>query len=239
MRYPVQSRPRHTRTFAPAAIVAIIMLQGPAPIAAQPAFTPASYVSGQLPVAPVLAVSGGEVFLEVHVTADGGVDSTRTLRATPPFTDVVINAIRGWRFTPATEAAPPSAAPAAAPIRSAAAAVLVAAVFAPPALNGPTLGVPPHDVLSASDDIPYPTHVVPADYPPRAVGDGAVLLDVTVDGNGAPTDTEIKSSSPAFEAAAWVAARLWSFRPAQRNGRPVPAHTYILFVFRQPVLGMR
>jgi TonB family protein len=230
----VQSLSRHAHKFTLAAIVAMIGLHGPAAIGAQSLFTPASYVNGQLPVAPVLAVSAGEVFLQVNVTADGSVDSIRTLRTTPPFTDATIDVVRGWRFTPATddESSPGSRAPVAGP-------VFVAAMFAPPALNGPTLGQPPTDVLSAPDDIPYPTHAVPADYPPRAIGDGAVLVDVTVDGNGVLTDTEIKSSSPAFAAASMIAARLWSFRPARRNGRPVTTHTYILFVFRQPVVGVR
>ena len=71
------------------------------------------------------------------------------------------------------------------------------------------------------------------------MGDGAVLVDVTVDADGTLTDTTIKSSSPAFDLAATAAARTWSFRPARRDGRPVPAHACLLFVFRQPVLGMR
>jgi TonB family protein len=62
---------------------------------------------------------------------------------------------------------------------------------------------------------------------------------VTVDADGTVTDTEIKSSSPAFDIAAMAAAHAWSFRPARRNGQPVTAHACILFVFRQPVVGRR
>jgi len=185
-----------------------------------------TYVSGELPAAPPLAVSGGEVFLEVAVAASGAVASVRTLRTTPGFTEPTIDAVRGWRFAPATGA-------------QVAEPVLVAAMFSPPALNGPTLGQPAADVLAASDEIPYPTYAAPAAYPPRAMGDGAVLVDVTVDADGTVTDTEIKSSSPAFDIAAMAAAHAWSFRPARRNGQPVTAHACILFVFRQPVVGMR
>jgi len=185
-----------------------------------------TYVSGELPAAPPLAVSGGEVFLEVAVAASGGVASVRTLRTTPGFTEPTIDAVRGWRFAPATGA-------------QVAEPVLVAAMFSPPALNGPTLGQPAADMLAASDEIPYPTYVAPAAYPPRAMGDGAVLVDVTVDADGTVTDTKIKSSSPAFDIAAMAAANAWSFRPAMRNGQPATAHASILFVFRQPVVGMR
>jgi hypothetical protein len=80
----------------------VVALTGSA-AAAQSGFTPARYVSGTLPAAPALAVSGGEVFLDVLVASDGHVDSIRTLRMTPPFTGAVIGAVRGWRLLPATD----------------------------------------------------------------------------------------------------------------------------------------
>ena len=231
------SLPRHAARFAPAAIVAIAALGGPMLTGAKPAFTPARYLSGSLPAAPALAVAGGEVFLEVHIAADGGVESIRTLRATPPFTGAVIDAVRGWRFTAATEVADPSADQAAAAVKSVASQVLVAAVFAAPALNGPTQGTPPHDVLRASDEIPLPDRATPASYPLRAMGGGTVLVDVTLDATGAPTDARVSVSSPGFDASALAAARSWSFRAARRNGTGSPAHAYLLFGFRPPVVG--
>jgi TonB family protein len=204
---------------------------------AQPGFMSARYVSGDLPVAPPLAVSGGEVFLEVLVADDGRVDSIRTLRTTPPFTDAVINAVRGWRFNPATEVAAPSTGQAGASTRPVAESVFVAATFAPPALNGPTLGQPPQDVLSPSDEIPMPSAASPAAYPPRAMGDGTVLVEVTIDGSGVLADAQVVTSSPAFDAAALAAASSWSFRAARRNGITVTTHAYLLFAFRQPVIG--
>lgn len=79
----------------------VVVLTECGAVAVPDRFVPASYVSGELPAAPALAVSGGEVFLEVLVTNEGRVDSIRTLRTTPPFTDAVITAVRDWRFTPA------------------------------------------------------------------------------------------------------------------------------------------
>jgi TonB family protein len=204
---------------------------------AQPGFMSARYVSGNLPVAPPLVVSGGEVFLEVLVADDGRVDSIRPLRTTPPFTDAAITAVRGWQFMPATEVVAPSTSQAGASTRTVAESVFVAAMFAPPALNGPTLGQPPQDVLSPSDEIPMPMAANPAAYPPRAMGDGTVLVEVTIDGSGVLTDALVIASSPAFDAAALTAARSWSFRAARRNGNAVTAHAYLLFAFRQPVIG--
>jgi len=219
-------------------ILAMVVPQGSSTIAAQAGFVSARYVGGGLPVVPVLVVSGGQVFLEVLVAADGGVDSIRTLRITPPFTDAVTAAVGGWRFRPATAAAPSSTGQAAAPTRPVAAPVFVAAMFTPPVLIGPTLGQPPQDVLSASDEVPMPTVATPAAYPPRALGDGTVLVEVTIDGAGALTDAEVKFSSPAFDAAAIAAARTWSFRPARRRGSAVTTHAYLIFAFRQPVVGL-
>lgn len=218
-------------------MLAAIVLNGSATAGAQAGFVAARYVNGELPVAPPLAVSGGEVFLEALVDVDGRVDSVRTLRTTPPFTDAVIRAVRGWRFTPATEAAEPSTGQTAASARPVAGPVLVAAMFAPPALNGPTLGEPPQDVLSASDETPMPMGANPAAYPPRALGDGTVLVEVTIDTAGVPTDAQVKVSAPGFDAAAIAAARSWSFRPARRRGIAVTTHAYLLFAFRQPVIG--
>jgi TonB family protein len=220
-----------------AGMVAIVLLRGPAQVCAQAGFVPAHYLSGDLPVTPPLVVSGGEVFLEVLVAMDGRVDSIRTLRTTPPFTDAVIKAVRGWRFKPATEVADPPTGQTAAPIKPVAGPVFVAAMFAPPVLLGPTLGQPPQDVLAASDDTPVPTVAKPAAYPPRALADGTVFVEVRIDEAGVVTDAQLKVSSPAFDATAIAAARSWSFRPARRRGSAVPTYAYLLFSFRQPVLG--
>jgi TonB family protein len=218
-------------------MLALVILHGSATVGAQASFASARYLSGDLPVTPPLVVSGGEVFLEVLVAVEGRVDSIRTLRTTPPFTDAVIKAVRGWQFKPAMEAAEPAPGQTAPLIRPVAEPVFVAAMFAPPVLMGPTLGQPPRDVLAASDETPAPIVAKPAAYPPRALGDGTVLIEVAINEAGVLTDAQIKVSSPAFDAAAMTAARSWSFRPARRHGNAVTTHAYLLFAFRQPVLG--
>jgi TonB family protein len=226
-----------TRALVMAGILAVVVLPGSPPVGAQAGFVSARHLSGDLPVSPALVVSGGEVFLEVLVAVDGRVDSIRTLRTTPPFTDAVIKAVRAWQFKPAMEAAEPAPGQTAPLIRPIAEPVFVAAMFAPPVLMGPTLGQPPRDVLAASDETPVPIVAKPAGYPPRALGDGSVLVEVTINEAGVLADAQIKVSSPAFDAAAMTAARSWSFRPARRHGNAVTTYAYLLFAFRQPVLG--
>jgi TonB family protein len=213
----------------------VAALDPAAGVATSPGFTPARYVGGSLPAPPALTVSGGEVFLEVLVAEDGRVDSVRTLRTTPPFTDAVITAVRGWRFIPAAEPVAPSTGQTEGATRSVAGPVFVAAMFVPPALNGPTLGQPPQDVASPSGETPTPMVATPATYPPNAAGDGVVLVEVTIDASGS-TDAHVIVSSPAFDEAASAAARSWSFSGARRDGNGVPAHAYLLFSFRSPVI---
>jgi TonB family protein len=205
------------------AAVLAVALHGTVPAAAQPGSAPVRFVSGTLPVAQPLAVSGGEVVLDVLVADDGRVDSIRTLRTTPPFTDAVIAAVRGWQFTPMAGR------------RANNRPVLVAAMFTPPALDGPTVGQPPRDVATPADGTPVVTAAAPALYPPRAVGTGAVLVEVTIAGAGAPADARVVVSSPGFDAAAVAAAKSWSF--ADASGGAMAARAYVLFVFQQPVIG--
>ncbi len=203
---------------------------------AEPAYAPARYLSGALPAIPALAVSGGEVFLDVRVAPDGHVDSVQTLRTTPPFTDAVVSAVRGWRFTPATEDTGSSTDHGSAAVAES---VLVAAVFAPPTLTGPTLGQPSQDVAASSDGAATAVALTEAGYPPRAMGGGTVLVEVTIDDAGHVADARTVVSSPAFDAAALAAARASSFMPARRSGRAVMTRAYLLFGFRPPIMTMR
>ena len=68
---------------------------------------PASFQGGPLPPIPVMAVAGGEVFLEVAVGSDGAVTGVKPFRDTPPFTDALSGAVRAWRFEPAEDAIVP------------------------------------------------------------------------------------------------------------------------------------
>jgi TonB family protein len=176
-----------------------------------------------MPRVPVLAVSGGEVFLEVLVTADGRVAAVDVLRTTPPFTEALVDAVRRWQFTRAV--AP----------QTGSSRVFVAGIFAPPVLQGPTLGEPPHDFGAPHEDVPSPIFWTRAAYPPNATGAGAVLIETIIGDSAHPIDTRVVLSAPGFDEAALDTARSWSFRPARRDGQVVATHAYIVFGFRPPV----
>jgi len=205
---------------------------------AQEAFSPARYLDGPMPVLPVTAVGGGEVLLELSVDVNGHVQGVTPLRATPPFTDLVSAAVRGWRFLPAEVRAPePARADEPEGRMRVASTVLVAAVYRPPALRVPTLGERPGDVATPSQETAFPlTTTVPL-YPPHAFNSGVVLLEVRVYRDGTIADVAVVHSAPPFDAAARAAVRQWSFRPARRQGVSVPTLVYVLFGFPVPVVS--
>ena len=206
-------------------------------LSAQEAWSPARYRAGTVPALPVMALGGGQVFLELAISREGRVTAVTPLRTTPAFTDRVVDAVRDWQFRPAEDIVaqepgradePPSRLPLASK-------VLVAAVFRPPALNTPTLGEAPKDVAPASDETAFPLTTTMPPFPPSALSGGVVLLEARIDRNGAVADVTVIHSAPSFDDAAQRAARQWRFRPGRVRGTPVSTVVYILFGFAIPV----
>jgi TonB family protein len=192
---------------------------------------PARYISGELPRIPIQAIGAGEVFVELALTRAGTAASATILRTTPPFTDAVVDAVRGWRFEPARDTDDPRR-----PLEDVPSTVLVAAIFRPPVLlNGPVVGTPPKDVGAASITCPSPASVIAPAFPVKALAEGVVLVAVDVAASGAVADAHVIVSAPGFDAPALNAARQWTFRPARLHGRPSRSIAYLLFAFRQPV----
>lgn len=118
--------------------------------------------------------------------------------------------------------------------------VLVAAIIRPPQLDdSPTIGDPPVELAPPSDEIPFPIITGSPRYPPLAIGDGVVLVEVLVGADGRGREIRVIEGAPAFGQAALETARQWSFRPARWNGAAVQAYAYLVFGFRQPVVGGR
>jgi TonB family protein len=219
------------------AVIAIVGLIGFA--AQEPAYSPARLRSGKVPPVPVTAVGGGEVLVDLDVSADGTVMRATPLRSTPPFTEFVLNAVRDWQLFPARDVVDADRARAGEAISRVAVEshVLVAAVFRPPSLRAPTLGEPPKDV-SGSDVLPFPAAMIPPLFPPKAAGNGVVLLEAHVSANGSVDGVGVINSAPPFDEAAVKAVRQWHFRPA-RHRTAVATYVYVILGFRVPVSGMR
>lgn len=192
---------------------------------------------GALPPIAVMAVAGGEVIVELTVNRDGVVESARTLRSTPPYSETLLTVLRGWRFAPAEDVLTPAAG---LPIdqrsrRAATSKVLIVGLFRPPALFAATLGEPPTQVAAPSDDAPAVGALTMPAYPVGAQFDGTVLIEVSIGVEGAVLRRRLLRSSPPFDAPALDAVDALSFRPARMRGRAVPSVAYVVSEFRQPV----
>jgi hypothetical protein len=100
-----------------------------------PSYTPPRLVRGDLPsLPPPNVVGGGEVMIEATIDQRGALTGPIVLRSTPPFSNLVLDAVSRWAFTPAraTTGGKETVVDGT---------VLIAAVYRPPTLmNGPTLG---------------------------------------------------------------------------------------------------
>ena len=124
-------------------------------VAAATVFTPPRLTSGDPPGLPApTVVGGGEVLVDATIDRSGALTHPILLRNTPPYGQMVLDAIAQWHFTPAHGPGADGT------DEIVEAPVLIAAVYrAPTVFNGPTLGTPPVDLSRAPAEIPYPvTH---------------------------------------------------------------------------------
>ena len=85
------------------------------------------------------------------------------------------------------------------------------------------------------DTPPERVAVVKPTYPDDAFHQriqGTVLIEIIIGERGKVAHGEVRESIPALDAAALACVRGWSFKPAQRDGRPIPTVALAPVVFR-------
>lgn len=186
--------------------------------------------AGALPRAAQLAVGGGEVALELHVGTNGAVTKAEPLTSTPPFTEALIAAVRGWRFDPAQDTLDKKLV--AVPGR-----VLVLAAFRPPTVYASPAPRGPALVLGRpSAVLPRPGALTMPAYPPKVFGDGTVLVEIETSAAGAPRAYHVLGSKSGFDAAALEAVRSWRFGAPSLPRVPDAVYVYAIVSFREPVV---
>jgi len=196
-------------------------------VLAQADIEPARFEGGSLPGVALTMTAGADVITSAAVSDTGRVTGVDVLRSTPPFTDAVVAAVRTWRFSPALDS----------DRKPMATHVIVEAIARPPSLNAPTIGTPPKDVAPADDRVPFPAQTQTPLYPVNARSEGTVLVEARVDPAGHVAGVTALRSAPPFDSAALDAARAFTFRPAQGPNAPTSTYAYLVFVFRQPIVG--
>jgi TonB family protein len=167
---------------------------------------------------------GAEVLLHVRLDASGAPQEILGILDVSPFAEALREAVRQWRLP-----APPA--------RDSAPDVLVAGMFRAACLLDLEGLRPPPAATLAPRVLPFPIEWERPPYPPLALGDGVVVVEVRVGEDGAARTATVVWSAPGFDDAAVETARRWRFRPAVRDDRPVPAIAYLVFGFRAPMVG--
>ena len=196
----------------------------------KPQFTPPRLLKAELPALPApTAAGGGEVLIEATVDRNGGLRHPIILRGTPPYVQMVLDAVSKWRFEPALIVGPDG-------VESTIdMPVAISGVYRPPILmNTPTIGEPPRDWSRPSIEVAYPVSVEMPNYPADVRDGGVVLLEVKLNEAGGVTETRGIASTGGFEGASREALAKWRFRGASYRARPVPSTAYALFGFRPP-----
>ena len=196
-------------------------------LVAQADIEPARFVNGAIPVLPVMMTSRADVIVSADVSETGRVTAVDVLRSTPPLTDAVVQAVRGWRFSPALDSMRK-------PMESR---VLIDMVALAPSLYTPTVGTPPKDVAPPDPRIPFPAQTRTPLYPINARTEGTLVLEARVDPTGHVVGVTAVRSAPAFDAPGLDAVRGWTFRPAQSPTAPPSTYVYVVMAFRQPLVG--
>lgn len=205
---------------------ALVLLLG-ATLVVQEGFAPARLQSGGAPALPPLAAEGGLVVVEARIVPSGLVEDVVVIDDAPPFTESVVSAVKLWRFLPAE-----------ADGSAVSSSALVVALFRAPVLMGGS-PPPPRRLAAPSNDVPRLVDTrVPA-FPPQALYEGVVMVELEVKERGEVESAAILSSAPGFDEVALEAARAFRFEGARREGRPVPSYAVLVFGMPQPATALR
>ena len=193
-------------------------------LSAQQRYTPARFAGGAPPGLAPMALGGGQAIVELTVSANGNIEKVRPVRTTPPFTQMLLDTLVGWRFTPATETPFSNDGYPGLP-RDIPSKVIVAAVYRAPVLQGPSQGERPVDVAEPSADVTFPSSLREPDFPVRARDGGVVMVEVRVNSSGIVAASRVVASAPPFDQPALEAARQWRFRPSRVAAAPRATRT--------------
>ena len=188
----------------------------------KPQFFPPRIKSAELPPLPSPNVAGGgEVLIEGARRSPRRGDTSSILRATPPYTQFVLDAIARWQFEPArdidykgleTTVEMP---------------VTVVAIYRPPVLmNAPTIGEPPKDLMKPSGDVAVATRRRSRTIRRAHVMAALCCIEISLDETGALIETRHCHRWEALTARRARRSRV-SFRRGSYRARPVPTTTYV------------
>ncbi len=187
-------------------------------------FEPARLQNGVIQPVKFMAAAAGMVLMELTVDERGLVRDSRPIQDVAPFTGLVQDSVKQWRFEPARVNRVKSEAR-----------VLVIGLFRPAALLFPVPELPKAPPGDDEIEIPFPTEIVVPPYPPNNIGSVNVLVEVEVGADGSVGSTKTLTPQSGFDVSATSTARAWRFRPAELSDKPVASRIYMIVSYRQPL----
>jgi hypothetical protein len=167
----------------------------------------------------------GIVVLYALISESGEVQEVEVRRNIACLTQIAVQAVKGWKFSPATFAG-----------KAIASRIPVAVTFESQssAPNPFPLPKPVPQTAAAVQAEFQPVEVTRAGLPPfhpgYAFAEGTVALEVTVGAKGEVEVIKVLRDIPPFTANAKAVVGDWQFMPATFNGRPVPSKILLAFV---------
>jgi len=167
----------------------------------------------------------GTVVLDALIAETGEVQGVEVRRNVACFTQVAIQAVKDWKFSPATFAG-----------KAIASRVPVAVTFesqtsAPNPFPLPKLLPQTAAAVQAEFQPAYVTRAgFPRFHPGYTFAEGAVVLEVTLNAKGEAEKITVIRDLPPFTANAKAVVGDWRFMPATFNGHPIRSKILLAFV---------
>jgi TonB family protein len=192
----------------------------------KPVFQPAQISSvGDIAVLSTSNASG-TVVLEALISEEGKPQSVEVRREIPGLTELAVDAVKNWKFSPAKIGD-----------KAVASRIAVAVTFCPAASFPDTVPLP---ALKPQSDAAIQAEFQPAEVlrgkfpinPVDATAFGAVVLEVSLNAKGEAGDVKVLQDLPPFTSHAEAVVGDWRFMAATDNGSSIPSKIVLAFVFR-------
>jgi TonB family protein len=174
------------------------------------------------PAHPRQTLATGLVVAEIVVNPGTGGVQTRPLHGERPFLISALDSLMRWRFSAASGAVQSRTS--------------ITFLFRSPVLYSADLGEIAIRPWMPGEDCPaLPQKVIDPRYPMGSQAEGAVILEVGVNAEGAVTRIETVNGIEDLTEHAQAAVKDWNFSPAMVAGKPVASTAYVVISFVAPM----
>jgi hypothetical protein len=191
-----------------------------------PHFQAAQTISVTDVTIPTNCLVSGTVVIDALITEEGKPQEVEVRRDIPCLTELALDAVKEWKFTPAKVGE-----------NAVASRIAVAVTFSPQRVLTDPIPLP---ALKPQSDAAIQAEFQPAEvtrakipaYPIDAAVDGTVVLEVNLNAQGEPGDVKVLQDLPPFTSHTQAVVADWRFMAATDNGNPIPSKIVLAFVFR-------